>query len=159
MGIVLSSSSSDLDAQTDEMVAPPTFAIDTPVYSPEHAIALGYAGNQQDVLRQRSPIASTPNEVLSSIFVLCLPGDSSPSLADAPLLLCRVCRLWQAVAETTPSLWRRLVLKATVKDSPLDFQVNYRPFFLLVEIKNWLFRAGTLPLCVSFGGMRPEDLQ
>ncbi|KAJ7757819.1 hypothetical protein DFH07DRAFT_683770, partial [Mycena maculata] len=28
-----------------------------------------------------------------------------PSVKDAPLLLCQICRRWRAIALTTPQLW------------------------------------------------------
>ncbi|KAG2345918.1 hypothetical protein BDR05DRAFT_1058064 [Suillus weaverae] len=54
-----------------------------------------------------------PTEILSQIFVRCLPEDSHLSLAqnEAPVLLTRICRLWREVAVDMPNLWCRLHLK------------------------------------------------
>ncbi|KAG1874359.1 hypothetical protein F4604DRAFT_740487 [Suillus subluteus] len=57
-----------------------------------------------------SPLWRLPSEVLSHIFVHCLPEDKylSPALELAPVLLTRICRRWREVAVGTPSLWCRL---------------------------------------------------
>ncbi|KAJ7776602.1 hypothetical protein DFH07DRAFT_693797, partial [Mycena maculata] len=57
-------------------------------------------------------------ELITEIFVHCLPTPASatgacffrphfvrPSVKDAPLLLCQICRRWRAIALTTPQLW------------------------------------------------------
>ncbi|KAG2141872.1 hypothetical protein DEU56DRAFT_795276 [Suillus clintonianus] len=59
-----------------------------------------------------------PTEVLSHIFVLCLPEDNylSPASNLAPMLLTRICRLWREVALSLPGLWCRLRLGAESED-------------------------------------------
>ncbi|KAG2345975.1 hypothetical protein BDR05DRAFT_98637, partial [Suillus weaverae] len=54
-----------------------------------------------------SPLWRLPFEVLSHIFVHCLPEDKylSPASKLAPVLLTRICRQWREVAVGTPSLW------------------------------------------------------
>ncbi|KII91818.1 hypothetical protein PLICRDRAFT_105807, partial [Plicaturopsis crispa FD-325 SS-3] len=63
-----------------------------------------------------SPFRRLPAELLSEVFVHCLPPDSAPSpyapplssgpaLGSAPLLLMSVCKRWRAVALSTPRLW------------------------------------------------------
>ncbi|KAG1748696.1 hypothetical protein EDB19DRAFT_1683168 [Suillus lakei] len=51
-----------------------------------------------------------PTEVLSSIFIYCLPEDKylPPASGQAPMLLTRICRRWRDVAVDMPSLWCRL---------------------------------------------------
>lgn len=51
-----------------------------------------------------------PTEILSYIFVYCLPEDRylSPASRRAPILLTRICRRWREVAVGMPSLWCRL---------------------------------------------------
>ncbi|KAG1788487.1 uncharacterized protein HD556DRAFT_860599 [Suillus plorans] len=51
-----------------------------------------------------------PTEILSYIFVYCLPEDRylSPASRRAPILLTRICRRWREVAVGVPSLWCRL---------------------------------------------------
>ncbi|KAG1797239.1 uncharacterized protein BJ212DRAFT_1218513, partial [Suillus subaureus] len=54
-----------------------------------------------------SSLWGLPTEVLSQIFVYCLPEDSHLSLAQnqAPVLLTRICRKWRNVAVDMPILW------------------------------------------------------
>ncbi|KAG1845863.1 hypothetical protein DFJ58DRAFT_502744 [Suillus subalutaceus] len=62
--------------------------------------------------RLRLVLWRVPTEILSHIFVLCLPEDKylSPASRLAPILLTRICRRWREVAAGTPSLWCRLRL-------------------------------------------------
>ncbi|KAG2087523.1 uncharacterized protein F5147DRAFT_527038, partial [Suillus discolor] len=59
-----------------------------------------------------SPLWSLPDEILSNIFVHCLPNDKHLSLAqnEAPVLLTRVCQKWRKVAVNTSELWYKLHL-------------------------------------------------
>ncbi|KAG1747911.1 uncharacterized protein EDB91DRAFT_1198424 [Suillus paluster] len=59
-----------------------------------------------------------PTEVLSQIFVHCLPETShfSPAPKLAPVLLTRICRRWRDVAVAMPSLWCRLELEVDHSD-------------------------------------------
>ncbi|KAG1863562.1 hypothetical protein DFJ58DRAFT_868692 [Suillus subalutaceus] len=59
-----------------------------------------------------SSLRGLPTEILSQIFVYCLPEDSHLSLAQnqAPVLLTRICREWRKVAVDMPNLWCRLHL-------------------------------------------------
>jgi hypothetical protein len=62
--------------------------------------------------RLRSALWRLPTEILSHIFISCLPEDKylSPASRLAPILLTRICRRWREVAAGTPSLWCRLRL-------------------------------------------------
>lgn len=58
-----------------------------------------------------------PFEILSKIFLLCIPTDYwdvPPPLhpSECPLVLTRICRFWRDVALTTPRLWSYLDLPA-----------------------------------------------
>ncbi|KAG2141901.1 hypothetical protein DEU56DRAFT_754864 [Suillus clintonianus] len=68
--------------------------------------------------RLRSALWRLPTEVLSHIFVYCLPGDKYllPTPGVAPMLLTRICRRWKEVAVAMPSLWCRLQLKTEYDD-------------------------------------------
>ncbi|KAG1740806.1 uncharacterized protein EDB91DRAFT_1004775, partial [Suillus paluster] len=48
-----------------------------------------------------------PTEVLSHIFIFCLPEVKylSPASKLAPMLLTRICQRWREVAVGMPSLW------------------------------------------------------
>ncbi|KAF8879719.1 hypothetical protein BD779DRAFT_1551158, partial [Infundibulicybe gibba] len=74
--------------------------------------------------RKHNLALDLPPEIISDIFVHCLPWihpvqrgsypfqNTRPQIAfdlcDAPLLLTRVCRRWRLIAEATPTLWTRL---------------------------------------------------
>ncbi|KAG1886112.1 hypothetical protein F4604DRAFT_62910 [Suillus subluteus] len=62
-----------------------------------------------------SSIWRLPTEILSQIFLYCLPEDEeclSPIRRQAPLLLTGICRRWREVAVDLPSLWCTLQLTA-----------------------------------------------
>nr|GAT52734.1 predicted protein [Mycena chlorophos] len=56
-------------------------------------------------------ILDLPFEILSLIFVLCLPGDGFASSREAPLLLIAVCRHWRALVLEMHELWTTLQLR------------------------------------------------
>ncbi|KAG1747101.1 uncharacterized protein EDB91DRAFT_1345187 [Suillus paluster] len=60
-----------------------------------------------------------PTEVLSHIFIYCLPQYEhlEPEPDIAPMLLIRVCRRWREVAVGLPSLWCRLYMELDASDS------------------------------------------
>ncbi|KAG1738479.1 hypothetical protein EDB19DRAFT_1713706 [Suillus lakei] len=60
----------------------------------------------------RSPILCLPTEILSQIFLYCLPDDEYllPSTRLAPVQLSGVCRRWRDIAVDMPSLWCRVRL-------------------------------------------------
>ncbi|KII92014.1 hypothetical protein PLICRDRAFT_104006, partial [Plicaturopsis crispa FD-325 SS-3] len=58
-----------------------------------------------------------PPELLSEIFVHCLPEDTTPNVRRAPLLLGRVCRRWRAISLSTPQLWSSISITLH-KDTP-----------------------------------------
>ncbi|KAK7031379.1 hypothetical protein R3P38DRAFT_2923217 [Favolaschia claudopus] len=53
-----------------------------------------------------------PPEITWYIFTLCLPDSNfiKPNPSTAPLLLCRICRLWRFLALSTPKLWASLYI-------------------------------------------------
>ncbi|KAF9065068.1 hypothetical protein BDP27DRAFT_1425134 [Rhodocollybia butyracea] len=66
-----------------------------------------------------SPIRRIPLEILSEIFVHCLPvprrtGFSVATPSKAPLLLSQICRRWRSVAISIPKLWSSLSIQ--IKD-------------------------------------------
>ncbi|KAJ7645619.1 hypothetical protein DFH06DRAFT_1425463, partial [Mycena polygramma] len=73
-----------------------------------------------------SPLRLLPPEILSLIFLQCLPSEEhehdlrdprdrrilqNPSPNTAPLLLVRICSRWRHIALATPMLWSRLELR------------------------------------------------
>jgi hypothetical protein len=59
-----------------------------------------------------APIEYLPLELLSEIFVVCLPGFMLSCMYShyAPLLLGQVCQHWRDIAKNTPALWSSISL-------------------------------------------------
>lgn len=107
-----------------------------------------------------SPIRRLPAELLAVIFSCCLPTPSakfdlrsedsdlyrkchfSISCREAPLLLGRVCRLWRAVALSTPSLW--LSFSTALIDTRM-------PHHIASGAQTFIARSGVCPLSLSLG--------
>ncbi|KAK2459427.1 hypothetical protein APHAL10511_008538 [Amanita phalloides] len=110
------------------------------------------------------PIRQLPREILSEVFVECLPDTTEAhwmSTHSAPLLLCGVCSSWRALALATPQLWSRVGIY--INDSTVDASIG------VGVTRDWLNRSGSLPLmlrlrhkpCFSFATSRPalvEDI-
>ncbi|KIK33273.1 hypothetical protein CY34DRAFT_60136, partial [Suillus luteus UH-Slu-Lm8-n1] len=60
----------------------------------------------------QSAICRLPTEILSRIFMFCLPQDQHllPKPGLAPVLLTTICRRWRKVAVGFPKLWCMLQL-------------------------------------------------
>ncbi|KAF9048728.1 hypothetical protein BJ165DRAFT_1343613 [Panaeolus papilionaceus] len=93
----------------------------------------------QPVANPPSFIANLPTEILSQIFIHCIPSEQfpAPSSVQAPLSLTQVCSHWRDVAFHTPDLWSAIHIdyKDPVEDIPLT--------------EAWLSRSGTRPLSIS----------
>ncbi|KAK7470066.1 hypothetical protein VKT23_001504 [Stygiomarasmius scandens] len=105
-----------------------------------------------------SPARRLPPDILSQIFVRCLPEDrnATRSLTDAPLSLGRVCRLWRQVASVTPHLWTSIHIAL-----PENVDIHY----LCGAVDNWrngveawLSKSGALPLSISFYASASGDV-
>ncbi|TDL25260.1 hypothetical protein BD410DRAFT_896184 [Rickenella mellea] len=98
-----------------------------------------------------SPGGSLPFDVLSQIFLECLPenGFPTPSTKVAPTLLTRICRHWRGVALRTPPLWARLDLG----DYPTNTKADYLTDALAAE--EWKIRAGSCLLSYRLWYDRP----
>ncbi|KAG1726097.1 hypothetical protein EDB19DRAFT_235389 [Suillus lakei] len=78
-----------------------------------------------------------PTEVLSQIFVYCLPNYHYLSASHlAPMLLTRICRRWREVAVGTPSLWCRLHVSEDAQRAALCYDT-------------WLKRSRGCPLSLK----------
>ncbi|KAJ7745195.1 hypothetical protein DFH07DRAFT_963406 [Mycena maculata] len=53
-------------------------------------------------------IENLPNEILSEIFVSCLPPDPQPDLLAAPMIFLNICHRWREIALALPALWMRI---------------------------------------------------
>ncbi|KAJ6562341.1 hypothetical protein B0H19DRAFT_95949 [Mycena capillaripes] len=83
------------------------------------------------------PVLSLPPEIMSLIFIHCLPESISlpqPSPLKAPLLLAQICAQWREIAIGTPELWQSIGL------------VDTRSVGIF---ETWLARSGNLPLNFS----------
>ncbi|KAF5375275.1 hypothetical protein D9758_000288 [Tetrapyrgos nigripes] len=96
-----------------------------------------------------SPFRRLPPEIISEIFIRCLPEDSRPthSLSETPLLLGTICRNWREVALSTPYLWSciNVVLPTSGSMHLLCASIDRRRD----GVEAWLSRAGELPLSFS----------
>ncbi|PPQ74657.1 hypothetical protein CVT26_005527 [Gymnopilus dilepis] len=99
---------------------------------------------QKDLSRVTSlfaPIRVLPAEIVGEIFVACLDVEDDECKLAVPLLLCRICSAWRAIARSTPALWSHLVIKRQTRFEALtDFATK------------WFSLAGQLPLSVSIIG-------
>lgn len=89
------------------------------------------------------PIARLPSEVLSLVFLNCLPHAPTFSPKSAPLLLTHVCSSWRALALSTPALWDTLTIPAPEATGFLATDIR------LVEV--FLRRSGTRRLNIDLG--------
>ncbi|KAG1868304.1 hypothetical protein DFJ58DRAFT_723557 [Suillus subalutaceus] len=88
-----------------------------------------------------SPISRLPTEILSEIFLYCLPEDEHlvHESKQAPVLLTKICRRWREVAVGLPRLWCRLQLEVGYDDwQQRAFCYDF-----------WLKRSGRCPLSLK----------
>ncbi|KAJ7245698.1 hypothetical protein C8J57DRAFT_758206 [Mycena rebaudengoi] len=96
------------------------------------------------------PVLSLPPEIISAIFVQCLPlSKDDPHPLHFPMLLMHICRTWRSIAISTHSLWTTLTLDITPHDNIAD---------PVAFINAWLGHAGRLPLSLSLRGEIEEDV-
>ncbi|KAJ8088698.1 hypothetical protein PM082_013941 [Marasmius tenuissimus] len=106
-----------------------------------------------------SPIHHIPTEVLSEIFLRCLPSDTLPVRRTdrAPVLLACISRRWREVAISTPGLWSGLHVYIPPR-SPLP-TVSHKNF-LTMRVKGtklWLNRSHPHPFTLSVEMDTPFD--
>ncbi|KAF6743817.1 hypothetical protein DFP72DRAFT_976126 [Ephemerocybe angulata] len=89
-----------------------------------------------------------PDELLREIFLHSLPSNHNATFCpeDSPILLTRVSQRWRAVALSTPRLWSTLHIPIL---SELDGFVLFTQRDVMV--KEWMARAGSTPISLSFG--------
>ncbi|KAJ7901041.1 hypothetical protein B0H14DRAFT_2670504 [Mycena olivaceomarginata] len=94
-----------------------------------------------------SPVLTLPPEIVAEIFVDFLPAypEFPPySGSRSPLLLCRICRHWRAVALTTPALWKAISIVVCERDAYETQKLEL--------LKTWIARSGSCPLSLSIIG-------
>ncbi|KAJ7633424.1 hypothetical protein DFH06DRAFT_1222790 [Mycena polygramma] len=90
-----------------------------------------------------------PPDIVREIFVACLPTSRNAvmSAQEAPLLLCRICSAWRAIALSTPRLWASLHVSwaflASKEPQRLPAVIHWLelsaacPIFLSVAVQGW----------------------
>ncbi|TFK34424.1 hypothetical protein BDQ12DRAFT_726834 [Crucibulum laeve] len=83
-----------------------------------------------------------PPEILSNIFIFCLPFNElcSPTLQTAPLLVGQVCRHWRRIAGKCPQLWSSVSFTFPRRGTKRS----------LIRFGRWIRRSKSLPLSVHF---------
>ncbi|KAJ7814747.1 hypothetical protein B0H14DRAFT_2522102 [Mycena olivaceomarginata] len=94
------------------------------------------------------PILSLAPELISLIFVHCLPslalGQPELHPSKAPILLTRICGAWRALALRTPALWASVTfqlfhrLSSAANPQPLELQ--------FCRLAWWLAQGASHPL-------------
>lgn len=89
-------------------------------------------------------------DILSYIFLLCLPHDHlpDPKVNEAPLNVSHVCQSWRSLALSTLQLWAQL--RIIIKPSP-----QYVPEQALPILSEWLRRSRTVDVKVAIEWERP----
>ncbi|KAK1227954.1 hypothetical protein PQX77_009001 [Marasmius sp. AFHP31] len=111
-----------------------------------------YISQHQNII---SPIRRLPSEVLSQIFIACLPTahHATRDLTQAPLIFTVISRRFRDVALSTPQLWNSIHLTILPSyNDPKDF--NTEEYIARVShrrdgVKLWLERSAALPLSFS----------
>ncbi|KAJ7146067.1 hypothetical protein C8R44DRAFT_756487 [Mycena epipterygia] len=90
-----------------------------------------------DVPVAGAPILELPPEILSAIFIECLPTYSAtPDPSRAPLLLGAICRDWREIALRTPWLWNSFIMSVDLGRTSAIIQL----------FECWLSRGVSCPL-------------
>jgi hypothetical protein len=86
-----------------------------------------------------TPVHRLPPELLSQIFLGCLPAQPKPRDTNAaPLLLAQICSHWREIALSTAFLWRHIHI--CVNTSSPESQISW--------VNSWLVRSAGCPLSV-----------
>ncbi|KDQ65107.1 hypothetical protein JAAARDRAFT_202338 [Jaapia argillacea MUCL 33604] len=91
----------------------------------------------------RSPIIRLPVEIMSEIFIACLPDRPAwyPHKKNTICVVTHVCRHWRQIALSTPSLWCHFMI---VHPSQVEGRIFQREY-----LQTMLLRSGNLPLSFS----------
>ncbi|KAJ7657773.1 hypothetical protein DFH06DRAFT_454071 [Mycena polygramma] len=110
--------------------------------------------SEQDVIRYRLasyryPVLTLPNELVSEIFIHCLPPYPicPPGIGPlSPTRLTHICRKWRQIALATPGLWRAISLNRADSSVASEAQI--------LRLRSWVSRSGCYPLSILMN----EDL-
>ncbi|KAF8146490.1 hypothetical protein K438DRAFT_1944552 [Mycena galopus ATCC 62051] len=111
---------------------------------------------QQKIQSITYPVLSLPFEVISDIFIQCLPDlqhadpifKFSPQKLPIPLLLSQICKAWKDVVLDTPKLWA--IFRICVEFWPTDHGLGSR------RLAKWVERAGSSPLSFVLERIQPH---
>ncbi|KJA26281.1 hypothetical protein HYPSUDRAFT_159253 [Hypholoma sublateritium FD-334 SS-4] len=101
-----------------------------------------------------SPIRRLPVELLTEIFLHCLPREKFilPSDAGSPLRLMQVCTQWWRVCITSPQLWTSIkIMLPETQDTPPQAELH-EPSSIPAKtalLDMWVSRSGDLPFSLS----------
>ncbi|KAJ7153890.1 hypothetical protein C8R43DRAFT_1235295 [Mycena crocata] len=103
---------------------------------------------QESIELQRAliaPIRRLPDDVLRELFLACLPTHRNAAMSpvEPPLLLCRICSVWRALALATPMLWASL-------HTHIDFILPRED--RAHAVAQWVGRSAACPLSLSMSG-------
>ncbi|KAJ2912228.1 hypothetical protein MD484_g8187, partial [Candolleomyces efflorescens] len=118
-----------------------------------------------------SPVRRMPNDILSLIFLFCLPSNlfqSSPTKSgDHPaLVISAVCQRWRHLSLDTPLLWTVIDIQVPWLPDPQEYRWHDSMAYwgkqvqaILARTQLWISRSANCPLTVSFSGglTLPED--
>ncbi|KAJ7270761.1 hypothetical protein B0H12DRAFT_1229234 [Mycena haematopus] len=103
-----------------------------------------------EILSGPHPILQLPSEILSEIFIECLPTYSAaPDSTRAPMLLTAICRDWREIALSTPYLWCSFILSVDLGKTD-DGSTIIRLF------EAWISRSGSCPLTIVINCVAPS---
>jgi hypothetical protein len=122
--------------------------------SPEFtSLRLGESSELQRT-SETCPVLTLPPEIVSEIFLNFLPAypECPPNFGIySPLLLCRICRQWRAIAISTLELWRAIQIEVSKNDSDEKLAA------LLELLQTWLSRSGDYSLSLSLRERSPKS--
>ncbi|KAJ7151131.1 hypothetical protein C8R46DRAFT_1229406 [Mycena filopes] len=103
-----------------------------------------------------SPVLTLPFELVSQIFIECLPihGRVRPKVDTPPLSLSQVCRPWREIALSTCELWSSLDLLFRPKPNP-NGPTSDHSLKALPLLETWLSRAEGYPLSITIRSKFP----
>lgn len=101
-----------------------------------------------------SPIRRLPHELLTEIFIYCLPQKQFvlPGDVGSPLRLMQVCTEWWKVCVSSPQLWSslELVRSTNIENGATIIGRREDAYIFRTSYSNlWLSRSGDLPLSLS----------
>lgn len=91
-----------------------------------------------------------PVELISEIFMHCLPLRHEPSPTKIPWLLGGICQLWREVALSTPALWSFLAINTTARQKT---EAYHR------AVNAWFYRSGNCMISLKLSLEWDEDFK